>query len=393
MSSKEEKEMKILHINSYYNTSRFYKSLYDKQVTLGHQIDVFVPVARGCIQSDSFDYGSYTSISLDHGKYDRILFRLKHAKIFNDICGKYNIPKYDIIHAHSLFSNGYIALRLKKKYGIPYVVAVRSADVITFFGKMIHLRRIGVEIIKNADRVIFLSRPYRDHTLDMYIPSKLKDEIDSKISIIPNGIDDFWFDNIPGHKSADDINEDDPGSADIRLLQVGNIDKNKNIGKTVDAVLLLMKKGVKVKLDVAGKIIDHRIYDKLRKLEFVRYLGYKSKQELINIYRDNHLFVLPSKRETFGLVYAEAMSQGLPVIYSRGQGFDGQFEDGEIGYSVNNEDASEIADSIIAAYKEIDEISGRCIQESKRFCWNDIAGQYEVLYIDVTSEYDTGLRK
>ena len=38
------------------------------------------------------------------------------------------------------------------------------------------------------------------------------------------------------------------------------------------------------------------------------------------IYRENDIYVMPSIIETFGLVYAEAMSQGLPVIYTRGQG-------------------------------------------------------------------------
>jgi len=44
---------------------------------------------------------------------------------------------------------------------------------------------------------------------------------------------------------------------------------------------------------------------------------------------------MPSITETFGLVYAEALSQGLPVLYTRGQGFDRQFEEGEVGYAVD----------------------------------------------------------
>src|SRR5690606_19135661 len=40
------------------------------------------------------------------------------------------------------------------------------------------------------------------------------------------------------------------------------------------------------------------------------------KEELIRIYRDCHLFVMPSRNETFGLVYVEAMLQGLPILYT-----------------------------------------------------------------------------
>ena len=51
---------------------------------------------------------------------------------------------------------------------------------------------------------------------------------------------------------------------------------------------------------------------------------------------------MPSFPETFGLVYVEAMSQGLPIIYTKGQGIDGYFEDGKVGYPVNTKDSNDI---------------------------------------------------
>jgi glycosyltransferase involved in cell wall biosynthesis len=36
--------------------------------------------------------------------------------------------------------------------------------------------------------------------------------------------------------------------------------------------------------------------------------------------------VLPSRSETFGMVYAEALLAGAPILYSRGTGFDGMFQ-------------------------------------------------------------------
>ena len=58
---------------------------------------------------------------------------------------------------------------------------------------------------------------------------------------------------------------------------------------------------------------------------------------------------MPSYTESFGLVYAEAMSQKLPVIYSKGQGFDGQFEEGLVGYHVSPYDVKDIANGILKA--------------------------------------------
>lgn len=144
--------MKILHINSYYSVSNFYKNLYDKQKEHGLHIDVYVPVSKA-IDTSKLELGDYTTISANHNKYDRVFFHIKHRKIYKDIINRYSMNDYSIIHAHSLFSNGYIAYKLYKNYSIPYIVAVRNTDVNVFFKKMIHLRRLGREILRNAKKL------------------------------------------------------------------------------------------------------------------------------------------------------------------------------------------------------------------------------------------------
>ena len=48
----------------------------------------------------------------------------------------------------------------------------------------------------------------------------------------------------------------------------------------------------------------------------VRFVGYVSNQELPTFYRSVDAFILPSETESFGLVFAEAMSCGLPILAS-----------------------------------------------------------------------------
>lgn len=369
--------MKILHINSYYSAGKFYKSLYDHQIIKGLDIDVYVPVSSS-YEPTNFDYGTYTTISKNHNEYDRYLFHLKHNKIYKDIQDKYNIEEYSLIHAHSLFSNGYIAMRLKEQYGIPYIVAVRNTDLNLFFKKMIHLRFLGIKILKEAHQIIFLSKSYRDQVIEKYIPKQLKTTIYNKVSIIPNGIDKFWYDNIGLQKKK-------PKMSDLKLLHIGDINKNKNIETTIKAIDILFRKGYNIKLDVVGKVSDQRIFNKIKYLEYVNYLGYKSKEELIDINRNNDIFILPSVHETFGLVYAEAMSQGLPVIYSRGQGFDGLFEESEVGYSVDCYDTNEIADKIMMVVNKYEEISKQCIKFCDIFSWEEITNLYREIYIKITN--------
>lgn len=107
--------MKILHINSYYGASNFYKNLYDKQIERGLDINVFIPVSSSFKIIKAFNYGSYSMISSDYLPIDRFFFHIKHYKVYHNILKKINIKKVDIIHAHSLFSNGFIAYKLKKK--------------------------------------------------------------------------------------------------------------------------------------------------------------------------------------------------------------------------------------------------------------------------------------
>lgn len=372
MVIEERINKKVLHINSYYSAGKFYKNLFDNQVKSGIDLDVFMPVPSN-FESNNFDHGKYTLISKNHNRYDRILFHLKHNKILKDVQEQYNIQGYSLIHAHSLFSNGFVAMKLKKKYGIPYIVAVRNTDVNMFFKKMIHLRSLGLEILKNANRVIFLSKAYKEQVIKKYVPEHFKDNIEKKVSVIPNGIDDFWI-NYSDYPRQETI------VSPLRLLHVGDISKNKNIETTVKAIEILIDSGYDVTLDVVGKIKDQRIFNRIKDLAYVNYLGFKRKEKLIKIYRNNDIFVLPSKTETFGLVYAEAMSQGLPVIYTRGQGFDEQFPEGEVGYSVDCHDASEIADKIISISDAYGEISGRCVDLCGKFDWNVISEQYMQIY-------------
>ena len=89
---------------------------------------------------------------------------------------------------------------------------------------------------------------------------------------------------------------------------------------------------------------------------------------------------MPSFSETFGLTYVEAMSQGVPVIFTKGQGFDGFFPDGHVGYRVDPGNPSMIADRIIDILGNYKQISGNCVVGSRRFSWEKIAQTYQSLY-------------
>lgn len=309
----------------------------------------------------------------DFGIVDRLLFFRKQRIIKNDIERKGLCEGKQMIHAHILFTGGYVARKLSKKYGIPYIVAVRNTDVNVFFKYMLHLRHIGVNIMRDASAVIFISPAYKKNVLEKHIPEKYRELINAKSYVIPNGIDDIFLKNKPLEPSITTPNNQ------IRLIYVGEVNTNKNITTTLKACELLEGKGFHPILTVVGPITDSK-FDFIKENRFVEYHPRCPKEEVLQLLRENDIFIMPSLHETFGLVYIEALSQGLPIVYSKEQGVDGYFDEGLVGYHVEATNPNEIVESIEKIVADYSVISQRCIEASKPFSWNEISKVYADIY-------------
>lgn len=363
--------MKILQVCSYYTDSPLYQNLFDKLENKNLNEDVYVFTSYG--EHDKISVPDNVFISKCFTNFDRFIFHLKHFKVLRDITKTLDIRKYSLIHAHSLFSNGYIAYKLNQKYNIPYIVAVRNTDINFFFKRLKYLRRTGLKILVNAKKIIFLSESYIKNLSDNYLPDELKKEMETKSRVIQNGIDDFWLNKKYSQRKA-------PEHGQIRLVFAGKINRNKNIETILKTSEILKKKGYDVRLKIIGRIYDDKYKNMLNSHDHIQHIDHVVKLELIDHYRCSDIFIMPSVTETFGLVYAEAMTQGLPVIYSSGQGFDGYFEDGTVGYAVPCYDAAYISDCIIEILKDYSNISQRCLEKSSIFNWENISSEYLKVY-------------
>ena len=375
--------MKILHINSYFassGTPTFYKLFFDELVSRGLDIDVLVPVAYGVERSEIKLFGSYTHLIKTHNNSDRYFFFLKQNKILEEAKKMFNNTSFDLIHAHSLFTNGYVANRLHHIFGIPYIVAIRNTDINIFFRFMLHLKKIGIQILREAERVVFINESYKRNLIEKILPKEFKEEVFKKSVVIPNGVDSFWLDN-----KYSGIRK--PVHRDLKILTVGQVSKNKNQISVIRAIELLVAKGFNIHYTIVGAIKDKNLFKKIQKHSFVEYVPHKAKEELLQIYRKADVFVLPSKTETFGLVYAEAMSQSLPVIFTRGQGFDLQFKEGKVGYSVDCENPEEIADRIQDILLNYEAISNNCFHRCEKYNWGNIINIYINIYEQCIQAY------
>lgn len=136
--------------------------------------------------------------------------------------------------------------------------------------------------------------------------------IEAPIAIIPNGVD------IP--PVVADHRADKPHRS---LLFLSRIHPHKGLTELIRAWGKVATERPEWRLVIAGDG-DYRYLSELRQLiqsiaaPRINLVGRVEGQERDRLYAESDLFVLPSKSENFGLVIAEALAIGVPVIVSKG---------------------------------------------------------------------------
>jgi len=367
--------MKVLQIANDYLNTKLYVSLFNALGEIGINNVIFVPVQQNRSYRKTNDEerndDSNLIISPCFTQVDRFVYFSKQNKLMAGIQRTVDLDNVAVTHAHTLFSAGYTAMKIKEKYRIPYIVTVRNTDVNVFFKKMSHLRGTGIEILNNASKVVFLSPSYMKKVLKEYVPAHLKNDTMQKCEVIPNGISEIFLKNMGTPHELDGNN--------LKLICAGEINRNKNLKETIDAARMLNAQGYHIEITAVGNVTD-KTCKKWVEDPVVHHIPRCEQSKLLELYRKADLFVMPSHTETFGLVYAEAMSQGLPVLYTRGQGFDGHFDEGEVGYSVSDTNPGDIAQKIVHILDDYNRISRNCIHNVLRFDWKIIADKYSTIY-------------
>ena len=213
------------------------------------------------------------------------------------------LDNVDVIHSHFVFPDLLLAhnMNVDKK---PLVVTVRQGDF-NNIDKSIVNKFLFERYLNKSSAVIALT-PIIYNQLSEWLDDK------TKLYLVPNFIDDDYF-SYPFPSVSLSC------STKLRVICISNMIKRKNIDWLIEAHNLL-KGGFE--LTIVG---DGPEYNSLKALSKhnVNFTGKIGKADVINQLDSNDLFILPSDKETFGLVYAEAMSRGLPVVCKKGTAFDG----------------------------------------------------------------------
>lgn len=308
-------------------------------------------------------------------RHHRIMFRQKIRSVYDRLQDSCDVSGFDLIHAHTLYSDGAVALRVKDLLGVPYIVAVRSTDLNVFMRYRPDLGGVGRRVLAEAERVVFLSPAYRQALLSR-LTGKIQRDVEQKSLVVPNGVAPIWLegDGLPCRRPGDEL----------RLLYVGEFSRRKNVRNVLRAGASLSRRR-KISLTLVGGGGNDESWIRCSlangQFPFANYIGRISDpQQLRSTYRDHDILVMPSHQETFGIVYLEALSQGLPIIHSRGQGVDGYFPHGTVSAAVDPKSIGEIMGAIEGLADGLEHVRPQCIAEARRFSWIEIAAKYGEIY-------------
>ncbi|MDQ0595108.1 glycosyltransferase involved in cell wall biosynthesis [Chryseobacterium ginsenosidimutans] len=372
----------ILHITNDYSGSAVYKNLIRELDHLSLEQTIYNPVREASrIGKNGIDLknnGSQIIYSHILSKYtDRIFYQQKIKKIVQDIEAKVDLSKIKFIHAHTWYSDGGVAYELHKKYKIPYIVAVRNTDLNLFLKYFLHERSYGKKILLAADKIITISAVYKKRMLEDPRLASIISETEKKVVVIPNGVDPYWIESkVLQRKNIGN-------NTTIQLLYIGKFDKGKNVINLINAVKNLNRKNenmVKLTLIGGGGNDEKNILNSIKDDESFNYVGkIYDLQQLKMYYEQSDIFTMPSKAETFGLVYMEALLQGLPILYTQNEGIDGFYDD-PIGEKVENTSVEEIQHKVERLISNYNQYNFSTEKFSRNHDWKRIAETYHQLY-------------
>lgn len=252
----------------------------------------------------------------------------------------------DLIHIHSALDAGIAYVKSKLK--MPYVITEHSTKYSRgMIGKA--QKKYLNKLFENARRVMVVGNGLKGE-LSKYISNE-------KIEVMYNPV------VMPSYEIKDDKNK-----SKFRFFSLGFLTKKKGMDALIEAFNSNKEKFKDIELFIggAGEEFNNlkQLIDEYELSENIFLLGSLNREEVAFNMKNCDCFVLPSRFETFGIVYVEAMYYGKPVIATRTGGPD-TFVNEKCGLLVEIDNKYELADAmeqIVNNYNNYDPL------EIKKYC-------------------------
>ncbi|OQX21597.1 MAG: hypothetical protein BWK75_02845, partial [Candidatus Altiarchaeales archaeon A3] len=205
----------------------------------------------------------------------------------------------DLIHAQFIYPGGLIGVHLKKIYDVPLVVTAHGHDIYSLPFLKKDFMEMTLKVIKNSDHIITVSNSNYE------VFKKLN--LDDKVTVIPNSYSDELFKPMEKSKARQTLSLLQDKKI---ILAVGNLQEIKGHEYLINAIDMAIKKDKTILCSIIG---TGQSRPKLQKLindlnlnNYVKLVGAKLHDEIPLWMNACDLFVLPSLRESFGIVQIEA---------------------------------------------------------------------------------------
>lgn len=256
--------------------------------------------------------------------------------------------KPDIVHTHHPFLLGQVACRIAQKRGIPTVFTYHTlyeeyAHYVPLPGMITRslIRSIVHRYCSTVDGIIAPSEPIQEYLYDQ--------AIDRPITVIPSSIrSPFLYTNFPNKQRQ----EHEP----FRLLVVSRFVPEKNLEAllqvcaTLDDNFTLLLAGY----GYAYEQLQHYAYTTLSlSPDKVKFVCNPDQEKLVKLYAEADIFLFSSHTDTQGLVLAEAMAAGTPVIAFDGPGQRAIIQQGVNGFVVGNKEHMRETIMLVAQNKSL----------------------------------------
>jgi len=281
----------------------------------------------------------------------------------------------ELVHVHNAYPEAIAAV---SAFGdrLPVVVTVHGSDINHFAGRP-HLRPAIIRALDAADMIIAVSGD---------LARKVKAlGVTTSVTVIPNGIDTGLFRPGPKTAAASELGLD-PGRP--RVLFAGNFLPVKGIEYLLQAMPAVLRRVPGCELVLLGA--RPGTGDRERYVEAMRVSGVRdavtvvdrvAHERLPSWFRAADVFVLPSVHEGFGLVAAEALACGRPVVATRCGGPEDIVREGA-GFLTPVRDPEALADAVIRALSGEGIMSSEAISAyaGSAFSYERVAGGIHDVY-------------
>ncbi len=278
----------------------------------------------------------------------------------------------DLIHAHFVWPNGFVGAKLKEEYGIPFIITAHGYDIYDLPFRDAEWKERIEAILNVADVVITVSNSNREcaEKLDVTTPVK----------VVPNGFRHDLFYPMIRETCKNALNL--PVGRKI-ILSVGNLMEVKGHVYLIDAMSEVIRKRMDVLCLIIGRgELKHKLEEEISSSgleQYVHLIGGKPHGEIPLWMNACDLFVLPSLRESFGIVQVEAMACGIPVVATRNGGSEEIVIPGKTGLLCAAGDSQGLAECIVRAL-DTPWDAGAIAKEARFYSWENVGKEILRMY-------------